>query len=506
MLKFLRILLIAAAVLVIAFGATASYLLQDPNRFKPQLETLIEDQSGVPLTIGGDLGWRLWPPVSITAEDLSADYEGQAWQVGRLTLDLDAIAAARDPGHWRVQSLTVNDVTMHQEGSVLTVKQARLSELTPNRPAPVTAELVYAAEGRQPLPVTLDGEVSVDPETLDLMLRNTRFTTTDAEGTCTLAAKPVADPSPGPAATEQDLIPVDLFRAWSWNGECRLDWVRLDDRQFEDVAVDLSNDAGNSAVIARAPRFFGGEAVADIAIDARRAPVRWTVTPTLTGVNSKELLEWLDQRLNWLASLAYGGTLTFEGNTTDELLASMSGETRFDGGQGSLHIGAIRDQLLSLASMFNEGERIAAWPEMWDYQRFVGNWRINRQHHQLNAALDNLSLAAEGDYRPASDEMDVLLTLVFGNDPSLPVFDVNPLLYDLPIPVRCRGALAEPTCRVDQKVAQGIVAEALGSENSELRSKLEQKIDEDVPEEYRDAARSLLDALGTSLKGRARDD
>jgi hypothetical protein len=403
--------------------------------------------------------------------------------------------------------LTVDDAVVRQEGAVITVSQARLNDLVPNRSSPVSAQMTYSADGRDPVPLTLRGDVSVNPDTLELSLRDTRFETTDAAGTCDLEAQPVTDPPPAPAPTEEDVIPVDVFLAYSWSGECQLDWVQVDDRRFEDVAVDLHNDGGTSAIVAKAPHFFGGAAVADIAIDVRRVPVKWTVTPTLSNVNSTELLDWLDQRLNWAAQLAYGGTLSFEGNTPDELLASLSGETRFDGGQGHIDIAKIRDQLITLATMFNEGERIRGWPEVWDYQRFVGNWRIDRQHHQLDAALDNLSLAAEGDYHPASDELDMLLTLVFTNNPELPVFDVNPLLYDLPIPVRCRGSLDDPTCRVDQKVAQRIVAEALtGGENAELRSKLDQKIDEEVPPEYRDAARSLLDALGTSLKRNSKDD
>ena len=506
MLRVLRFLLIAVAVVVIALGATAAFLLQDPNRFKPRIEALIAEQTGVPVTIGGELGWRLWPPVSVTAEAISADYEGQQWRVGQLTLDLDAIAAVRDPDRWRVESLTVDNATLSQEGSILTVSQARLRDLIPNQPAPLTADLTYTAEGQEPRPVQVRGQVAVNPETLDVSLQNTRFETTDAEGVCNLEARPAPDPAPAPAPTEEDLIPVDLFRAWSWTGECQLDWVQVDDRRFENVTVDLENEAGNGMITARAPRFFGGEAVGDIAIDARSTPVKWTVTPTLTGVNSKELMEWLDQRLNWMANLAYGGTLTFEGNTAEALLASMSGQTRFDGGQGHIDIARIRGQLLNLANMFNEGERIQGWPEVWDYQRFVGNWRIERQHHQLQATLDNLSLAAEGDYRPGADEMDMLLTLVFTNDPSLPVFDLHPMLYDLPIPVRCRGSLADPTCRVDQQVAQSIVAQALSGENTELRSTLERKIEEDVPEEYRDAARSLLDALGGSRKRETRED
>lgn len=506
MLKLARNLLIAVALIAIALGAAASYLLKDPNRFKPELESLIEEQSGVPLTIGGRLEWRLWPPISITAADLSADYQGQQWHVGRLTLDLDAIAAVRDPSRWRVQSLTVDDATLREEGSLLTVSQARLSDLAPNRPAPLSARLSYAAEGQAPLPVNLNGKVSLDPDTLGLTLKDTRVETSNAEGTCDLGARPVVNPVAGPPVTDEDLIPVDVFRAYSWSGECHLDWLQLNDQRFEGVDVAFGNDAGDSTLTARIPHFFGGQAVADVAIDARTTPVKWTLTPTLTDVNSSELMSWLDQRLEWVASLAYGGTLTLEGNTPDALAASLSGDTRFDGGQGRIDIARIRSQLLDLATMFNEGDRIRGWPEMWNYQRLVGTWHIDHQHHKLDAALDNLSLTAEGDYLPAEDDMNMLLTLQFGKDPSLPVFDLNPLLYDLPIPVRCRGSVEEPTCKVDDRVAKRVVAAALGSKDSELRTKLEKKIDEEVPEQYRDAARSLLDALGSSLEDASKDN
>lgn len=503
--KLLRILLIGLVVVVVVLGAAAAFLLQDPNRFKPRLEALIAEQTGVPVTIGGDLGWRLWPPVSLSAADVRAEPEGQRWQLGRLTLRLDAIAALRDPEQWRVESLTVRDAVLEQEGSVLTVSEARLSELTPNRPAPLAAELSYAAEGGEPVPVSVRGAVTLNPDTLGVTLADAHVITPAAEGVCDVEALPVADPVPGPEPREDDLIPVALFRAWSWSGECLLDRVQVDDRRFANVHVELDNAAGESKVLVRAPEFFGGEAVADIAVDAASTPVRWTVTPTLTEVDSQALMAWLDQRLDWVASLAYGGTLRFEGNTTEALVASMSGATAFDGGQGRIDISTIRNQALALATMLNEGERVQRWPEMWDYQRLVGEWRIDGRRHELEAALDNLGLSAEGVYDPLSDELDMLLTLVFTDDPALPVFELNPLLYDLPIPVRCRGTLAEPSCRVDQQVAQRIVAEALSGENSALRGTLERKIEEDVPEEYRDAARSLLDVLSGSRRNRTGD-
>ena len=177
----------------------------------------------------------------------------------------------------------------------------------------------------------------------------------------------------------------------------------------------------------------------------------------------------------------------------------MSGETRFDGGKGSINIATIKQQILSLATLLQEGDRISGWPDVWEYQRFVGDWRIDRQHHLLDLALDNLSVEAEGDYLPESEEIDLLAQLTFSNDPQFPVFDVNPLLFDLPIPVRCQGQLADPNCAIDQAAAQRIVASALQSGDATgLRSKLERKIEEEVPEEYQDAARSLLDIFSRS--------
>src|SRR6056297_259568 len=182
MLKFLRSALIAIVVVLALGGAAAYALLQDANRFKPRLEALIETQTGVPLRINGDLAWRLWPPVSLSAEDLQADYQDQSWQVGQVTLDLDALDLLGDPGQWEIQALTLRDVAMSQQGGLLQVSQARMAELAPNRPAPFDTQFSYTAPGGSPLPVDMQGSVQVDPETLALALKDTRIVTPQAEG------------------------------------------------------------------------------------------------------------------------------------------------------------------------------------------------------------------------------------------------------------------------------------------------------------------------------------
>lgn len=507
MMRFLRFTVLALALVLLTSGAALAYLLQDANRLKPQIQTLIETQTGVPVRIDGDLDWRLWPPVSLSATEVSADYQGKAWEAGSLSLDLDALRMLRDPGQWRVQGLRVADVTMQEQGSVLAIRHAHLADLAPRSRAPVAATLSYTPAGGEAFPVNLAGNLQVDPETLNLALSDTRIETPEAEGICNLDATPVADPAPAPPAGEDDLIPLAMLLGYRFDGECRLDWVQMAEQRFENVSVTVDNDAGAGKVTLLAPQFFGGRGQMDVAIDARANPMRWVVTPDLDKVDSRALLTWLDQNLQWAAPLAYGGTLTFEGNSADAMLASLSGRTHFDGGQGRMDITEVKSQLLTLAGRFNESERIAGWPDVWEYQRFVGDWQIERQHHRLNFALDNLTGIAEGDYDPLKDHMDMNVELTFGDDPALPVFDLNPLLYDLPIPIQCRGSLAEPTCQLDPQAAQRIVAQALASDSDDgLKAKLERKIDEDVPEQYRDAARSLLEALSGSLKPPAEEE
>ena len=71
MMRVLRFALILVLVLAGAGAAAAAYVLHDPNRFKPEIETLLERQTGVPVRIAGDLSWSLWPSVSCRASPSS---------------------------------------------------------------------------------------------------------------------------------------------------------------------------------------------------------------------------------------------------------------------------------------------------------------------------------------------------------------------------------------------------------------------------------------------------
>jgi|TARA_B100000315_G_scaffold189432_1_gene179254 hypothetical protein len=138
---------------------------------------------------------------------------------------------------------------------------------------------------------------------------------------------------------------------------------------------------------------------------------------------------------------------------------------------------------------------VDSWPNPWRYQKLIGDWQIDGEHHRLDFQLDNLHVRATGNYGIETDRLDLLAHLTIGNDPDLASFDANELLIGVPIPTRCTGKLAELTCEPDERASRKALAGALAGD-TELRRKLDEKIDEEVPEEYRDAARALLDLLG----------
>jgi hypothetical protein len=63
------------------------------------------------------------------------------------------------------------------------------------------------------------------------------------------------------------------------------------------------------------------------------------------------------------------------------------------------------------------------------------------------------------------------------------------------LPIRCRGSLDAPKCSADEAGTRKLLTQALSGSNPEMKEKLDQAIDEKVPEQYRDAARSLLEML-----------
>ncbi len=500
--KFLVRTLIGIAVLALIVVGIG-YFLQDANRFKPEIQAIIEENTGVQVEITGDLSWRFFPPLGLSAAGVLSEYEGSRYELGELVLDLSfmSVISSRDINQWEVLTLTLDDLVITQGEEVTEIDAFKLHNFKPATPSPFTATLTQKPAAGDPLPLTLDGMIAIDPSAQTASLTDTHFETTQASGICNLDA--VYRESVQPPDPEGAIIPVSVWRTVDWSGDCLLDRLTVEEENFTDVTLTLSNTGGVSSTEARIPDFFDGSAGAIVDIDASAEPVRWRIVPDLERADSTSLMEFLNQRLRWIAPLAYSGEITMSGNTTEELIRSVRGKTTFDGGKGRIDIAKIKEPLLALATLLREPDRIAAWPDLWTYERLIGDWAINGTNHQLDLAFDNLTAAVNGDYDPLTDALDMDVEFLFEDNPDMHSFDLNPVLVGLPIPMKCTGTLETPQCGVTKEATQNFIAAVLTSEQgSEAREKIDQVIEEEVPEEYRETARGLLDLLGESLKRR----
>ncbi len=488
--------LFAALLLTLTALGALVWWAQDANRLKPQLEASLSDALEMPVTIDGNVSWQLWPPLSATAERLRGrNSEGRTYTVERLALAVRVSDLFSSVADWQVESLELTNVQVQSDTGLTELPALEVIGYRPGRWADVIASGVHNG-----IPFEVAGEVLhvADVEPLMLEMREMSLTVAETSADCEgqLAATGTDWPS---SAGVEELISTELLREYTWTGHCDIPSTTINGELFRDVSLDFSNGEKAALTTLVSERFFTGKGSAAVTIAHDSDRLQWSAEVDLSDVDAQQLTAWLGRPLDWQGQLQVDGNAQSSGNSPASLLNELHMDIAFDGGQGAIDISEIKARLSDLAEHTSVLDSISKWPETWHYQYFVGAWRANGSDHTLDFALDNLTTMAEGKYLALDDRLDMDVSLVFGNDPAYTSFDINPILVGLPIPGRCKGPIADVQCKLDQRKAVANIGRALTSgEDNGLRAKLEQKIDEEVPEEYRDTARALLDLLSGS--------
>ena len=70
---------------------------------------------------------------------------------------------------------------------------------------------------------------------------------------------------------------------------------------------------------------------------------------------------------------------------------------------------------------------------------------------------------------------------------------MDPAFYDIPIPIKCAGTLADPGCETDREELTELVAQLfLNAQKRRLQDVIEDAVKDQLPEPLQDAAKSLL--------------
>ena len=503
----LRIFAFTLTLLVVA-AIAAVFVLQDANRLKPEIEALIQEQTDYTVKLNGDLNWQLFPPLNLTINDITAQGPDLDLHAASVALKMDLSAIWQDVNKWRISQLTLTDTLIMQEGASADIASFTLDDFAYDKAADFSLDISYMADQASPaISASLIGQVQVSPaesatQPWQLQLIDTQISNPQARGLCQLDATQNLTPGPTIAKkTDEDILPLHTLADYNLVADCKIAEVTIGSETFNNVELELTNVNGKLNVLLASKEFLGGQLMADVDVNLHARPISWTILPELKDVDSRRLIDWAQQDVEWIGIAQLNSTIQLRGNSRQALVNSISAKTDFDGGQGQINIAKIKQQLAQIALLTKQSDDVAKWPDMWDYKELTGRWQITGPVHDLSFAIDNMSVKVDGEYDYLADNMNLLGHVIVAQADEDSPFQVNSYLEDTPIPVLCTGPAADPDCRLDSRAAQKLIRRALTDDSDTgLRRKLEEKIEEEVPEEYRDAAKSLLDLLGRSLR------
>ncbi len=292
------------------------------------------------------------------------------------------------------------------------------------------------------------------------------------------------------------LLPLDLLAQYTWDGQIRVGELFYGDERFEDVRIDTNKRNGLINADIRIADFFSGTTETRVRIDTAAQEPEWHIVPQVRSVQSRSVLDWLDQDLDWVALLLADSELRMRGNSQRALFNSMQGGASFSGDDGRISIAMLKEQVMAIAALAGSTDRVESWPDRLDYRRLNGEWTVDGRRHELNMMLDNLRLEARGDLDLLTEEFDMRVNLTVVEDAEVSSLRINPRLQGVVLPLRCRGELNAPSCRPDQEGVRNLISTALRDEaEDQLRDRLEREAERRVPDSTREAAEDLLRGL-----------
>ena len=530
----------AVALIAVLFGGL--YLIQQAtdSAVKKRLEQLLSERTGLATTINGNLSWRYIWPTAVTIEDISAGNEDDTeyWIADSLRLEVSTtsvLTSPRTPTNWRIEAFQLMELRGERGASTMTehpgdqyaIEQFWIRSIKPETAAPFFAKLRYRARDAQPVDMQLAGKLLLDGSQRKLQFDPAIVSGSMASGECKadIALRHITDIS-APEVIDNSLpavLNVDLWRRSDWDLNCALAQLHLRGNTFENLTLVSNNLLGNSSSQLRLPTFFTGTAEINISIDASpsqslataNAP-RWVITPIFQNVASGPLLKWLQNTPDsnaaphpWQGPVSVSGRIETNGNNRPALVNNAKGELQLISNNGTLDMTQLKQNIEqprnALRPLIGDAKEIRDWPNSLEYLTLTGRWIPDQGIQRLTGRLDNVSLDATAHLEisptdPADDKLRATGTFTFESAQPPLSLAAPPILTDLPLPIVCDGSPTLPRCAMDAKAVQQILADVMQGRGPEgLSGKLNDIIDQNVPEQYQRAARGLLEILGHSI-------
>ncbi|GAA0794946.1 AsmA family protein [Marinobacterium sediminicola] len=290
---------------------------------------------------------------------------------------------------------------------------------------------------------------------------------------------------------KDEIIPMEPLRALNLNAELDLESLKINGIQLGKPGLTLAASNGLIKLTRFNTSAFEGQISTTAQLDARKAPLRISLAPRVTGLQLGNALKTLADTDVVAGKLDSRADISMSGQSIHAWVNSLNGSANVQMAEGLLKgIDAAQSMcqgINNLSALWINAEQVDKTTPFAD---LGANFNMRNgvvSNNDLTARLDAMTVAGRGNVNLPQQALDYRVGLTLEGNLFNESCSVNNRLEGVEVPVNCKGGFYdEPAklCRLDTSFISNIIkAEAKRKVEEKVGSQVEEKLKEKLGEE-----------------------
>ncbi len=295
-------------------------------------------------------------------------------------------------------------------------------------------------------------------------------------------------------------LPLEPLRTLALDGTLEVGALTVSGAQASDIQLTVTARDGQLRVHPVSASLYGGGYQGDLRLDARGDTPVVSMDEKLTGVQAGPLLTDLAGFEKLLGSADATLTATTRGQTPDQFLEALKGNSRFVFRNGAVKgINVAQTVRAAMARVRGQTVEEASGPQQTDFTELAGELTFDGgvvRNRNLDLKSPLVRVEGGGEANLLKQTLDYQLTVkVVGSLQGQGGAELDQL-RGVPIPLRISGPLDDPSIGLDLAAALKTRAgQQVQQKAEETREKAQQKVEEKVKEKVGDKVQDRLKGL-----------
>ena len=283
-------------------------------------------------------------------------------------------------------------------------------------------------------------------------------------------------------ASESMLAPLASLKNADMQGTLKINKLHARKLNIDNFKINFLARGGLISALPEA-KLYGGTYEGDAQITVRKFPISIRTKHKLTDVNIGPIVEALTGKPTLTGSAKIQGQYFTEGNTSDDMMRNLSGDTQFNIRNAELKLLDAEKMILGdLAQKLNLDKKQDPKKEVTVFDSIRGTIRVKSgvaYNKDLSAISKRVHLSGTGHAILFRQEIDYTLYTIFKKSLAISMGSAKYDLKDKKIPTRITGTFSNPVIDTDleEVIKRDLVGGKLEKEKSKLKDKLNLELD-----------------------------